>query len=174
MGANLCSFKRLNSEPQRPKAIGSADKDVSAGSSIFEFVKPACLKTEKVAMKKKKRESHPPEKKIVKGKKLTLEEWLVSSPGLKPADCILGGEPNALKNYSKKVYPSSNRDCNSRPRESLERLVQTDEGDEGEEDSEFFSLSTNRNGKVKKRVSFKLPEEADIFIFYSPEETHEE
>lgn len=30
------------------------------------------------------------------------------------------------------------------------------------------------SGKMKKRVSFKLPEAADIIIFYSPKETFEE
>lgn len=43
--------------------------------------------------------------------------------------------------------------------------------DEGED---VGSCGGSRGRKVNKKVSFKLPEEADIIIFYSPREKFEE
>ncbi|KAK8705995.1 hypothetical protein V6N13_049577 [Hibiscus sabdariffa] len=108
-----------------------------------------------------------------KGKELTLEDWLIASPGLqKMKGTSSRGEYHVFKHHSsKRVFPSfveenpnSSRGSSSKARRSLK--------DVGTEDIIEVSLSMNQSGKSKKRVSFRLPEEADIFIFHSspPEE----
>ncbi|KAK9025914.1 hypothetical protein V6N11_038768 [Hibiscus sabdariffa] len=113
-----------------------------------------------------------------KAKELTLEDWLIASPGLQK---IKGnssrGEYHVLKHHSsKRVFPSfveenmnSSGSSSTKARRSLKA---GEEEDVGTEDIIEVSLSMNQSGKSKKRVSFRLPEEADIFIFHSspPEE----
>ncbi|KAK4838459.1 hypothetical protein QYF36_013914 [Acer negundo] len=150
--------------------------------------------------KKKKKRVHdeidPDEKKITKVRKLTLEEWLLASPapaGMKSADhqqCFGnsstggggGGELYVFKQFSKKVHPSSSSSSDTTkevvattssiskkpPRDEVDQSFSIDDGA-----SANFSSSmcrSNQSGRLKKRVSFKLPDEADIIVFHSPED----
>lgn len=105
---------------------------------------------------------------------MTLEDCLISSPALNPQCNIRAGEIPVLKQPNK-VYPSSPDFSNTHfytPRMSFSsgKLEKIDEF--GEEDEEEVSIiSRSGQGTLKKKVTFKLPEEADMIIFYSPTET---
>ncbi|KAA8527016.1 hypothetical protein F0562_008755 [Nyssa sinensis] len=114
----------------------SSDRRVGLTESAIEFMKPRCLWTGK---RNKKRQLHPQEKQQQLFKNMsklsTLEEWLSASPGL-------------------------NKGCNNG-----ETGVKVDDevvdGGGGMEDS---SSSRSQIGKTKKKVTFRLPEVADVFI----------
>ncbi|BFG27384.1 hypothetical protein CerSpe_136580 [Prunus speciosa] len=192
MGANLSTFKRSSSSSaatQRLQQAGGGDGNSSpAGPSCMELLKPECLKV-KAEKKKSKRPLTPERKKIHNnnnntegggasgsGTKLTtLEDWLLASPGhhgMKKPDNynITGGELYVFRPHSRRVHPASSSSSklpadhvptaaaplDSKARDSicLERFVKNDQ----------------INDKLKKKVSFRLPEEADIIIFYPSEE----
>lgn len=126
----------------------------------------------------------PVEKKAMKGNKLaTLEEWLLASPGMKPAESIASGELHVFKHPSKnKAHrPSSNRIhaelITPSPRESripLKRSHEEDHEGGGRQSSEVgSSVGRSQGGQLRKKVSFRRPE-ADVVIFYSPEGTSED
>lgn len=118
----------------------------------------------------------------------TLGEWLLSSPGSKP-DNMSGGELCVLRSHysSRRVHPSSSSSSSKRPHTydhaalgskasdsfSIQRLVINgeDETADANLDNMTSSLSrTQSENKSKKKVSFRLPEEADIIMFYPSEE----
>lgn len=110
------------------------------------------------------------QKQVNKAKKEpTLEDWLIASPGLQKINGTTSeGEYHVFKHHSsKRVFPScvgeneNGSSSSSKPRGSFskERPLK---GEESE-----VSLSMTQSGKSKKRVRFRLPEEADIFIFHS-------
>ncbi|XP_021288166.1 uncharacterized protein LOC110419437 [Herrania umbratica] len=143
------------------------EHDRSACSSM-SFVMLGCLWTkeakERQLQLKEKQHQQPKQ-----AKELTLEDWLIASPGLQKHSGTGGGEYHVLKHSSKRVFPSfvgENAHTSSKPREnfSKERLLKFE--DDEREDMEV-SLSRSQSGKSKKRVSFRQPEEADIFIFHS-------
>ncbi|ONI09824.1 hypothetical protein PRUPE_4G011600 [Prunus persica] len=183
---------------QRPQQAGGGDGNSSpAGPSCMELLKPECLKV-KAEKKKRKRPLTPERNKIQNnnnnnynnnnnntgggggasgsGTRLTtLEEWLLASPGhrgMKKPDNynITGGELYVFRPHSRRVHPASSSSSklpadhvptaaaplDSKARDSicLERFVKNDQ----------------INDKMKKKVSFRLPEEADIIIFYPSEE----
>lgn len=175
MGANLSSTFRpsMSSKGRQPKAVSSNNYHsniTGAGSSIIELMKPERLNTKKT-MKKK----------IAKVRdQFTLEELLMASP--------------SRSNSYKRVYPSSSRvaqtasssfsmeksvhldhkggrtalSCKARDMSfSLEKRVR---GDHEEERRPKVSsiISRSESGNSEKKVRFRLPEEADIVIFYSP------
>ncbi|KAL0398840.1 UNVERIFIED_CONTAM: hypothetical protein Sradi_2227300 [Sesamum radiatum] len=100
----------------------------------------------------------------------TLEDCLMmNSPALEP-QCIVGSGENihqVLKQTGKRVYPSS-PDVDGRmfytPRMSFScgKVEKMDE------------VCMSSKQVMKKKVRFKLPEEADIIIFYSPRETFDD
>ena len=51
-----------------------------------------------------------------------------------------------------------------------------DERDENEDEDLTFTPTLKANGsqKLKKKVSFRFPKEADVFIFYSQEKKFED
>lgn len=188
MGANLSIFKRSSST--RSCTCNSS----STGASLIELLRPGCLKSEKNNGKR----PLTPEKKnnnnvistssttstanITAGESsfTTLGECLLSSPGSKP-DSMSGGELCVLRSHysSRRVHPSSS--SSKRPHTydhaalgSKARLVRSgeDETADANLDNMTSSLSkTQSENKSKKKVSFRLPEEADIIIFHPSEET---
>lgn len=120
----------------------------------------------------------------------SLGDWLTSSPGSKP-DSMNGGELYVLRSHysSRRVHPSSSSSSkrphsihddealSSKARDSfpINRSTVKNEDDniypDANLDNMSSSLRRNQSGnKSKKRVSFRLPEEADIVIFYPSEE----
>lgn len=161
MGIN--HSKNINSEPN--PEVHFMDNSPSQGSCIVELLKPEWLRVKKMTKNRKK-------------KKQTLEEWLLASPSLNP-DCINGGELFVSKHFFKRIHPSSSsmEECeaiSSKARKrsfSLERLVMLDrEADRSFSSMDISSIRKDPRSKSKKMVSFKLPDESDIIIFYSPKE----
>ncbi|KAG6770996.1 hypothetical protein POTOM_022339 [Populus tomentosa] len=99
--------KSLNSE-QKPGAGHSH----GCGSSIIELLKPECLKVKEF---QSKRQVHQEQKKGTRVSKLTLQDWLLTSPNLK-AEHLKGGELGAVKHGSKRVHPSRGRQSFSKDR----------------------------------------------------------
>ncbi|KAG2678154.1 hypothetical protein I3760_12G130600 [Carya illinoinensis] len=128
---------------------------------------------------KKKKQTQAKEQKqhIMKlVKERTLEDCLgaLSPDYAYEEDCKNGGKYQVLPQYFNRVYPAlagEDRDCyKSRGSLCRERLLKVEEiGRRSEVGiSSSTLISRSRSGKAKKRVNFKLPEEADIIIFYSP------
>ncbi|KAJ7967774.1 Phospholipase C [Quillaja saponaria] len=177
MGAKLCTLRHLNR--------GRKPIPGTSSSMIMDLMKPCCLKTgdstrprgRKTENSKRKTQLQSPEKKITKVKKISLEEWLSASPGKKP-DRFRGGELHVFKHSSKtrRVHPSSrkvhtftsNLICEARDSITLDR-PQNHDGEKGKKNLESSCIRRSQSGKSKK-VSFRLPEEADIITFYSPPE----
>lgn len=116
---------------------------------------------------------------------MTLEDCLLASPNINVHPRITGGEIQMFKHLPKRVYPSSSSpDVNQEfftPRRSFSsganNIGRIDEDDEldGDHDSmSMSSISRSESGKVKKKVSFRLPEESDIYIYYTPKDVFEE
>ncbi|KAK8349978.1 hypothetical protein V6Z11_A06G181000 [Gossypium hirsutum] len=131
MGAK--ASKPSNSKRDQAKSFSTTQRS----SSIIESMKPECLKKRK---KKKKKQT--------KVRTLTLEDWLLASPGPKGLnpDYLNGGELHVFKHLSRRGSG---------------------------EDVSGSSFRRSHNGKLKKKVSFKLPEEGDIVLFYSAAESFE-
>lgn len=188
MGASFSSFKLCSSEREQPIGAVVLSSDSSnyntstrSGSAIIDQVlKPAEFwkkKKKKIVMmmmkKKKKRQSdhQPNENMVAKIRKFTLEELIMASPS-RP-DCFTnGGDLHVFNHSYKRVHPSStgvlhtdlsSKATDSFPLEKRERDIH----EEAEVLESVDSLiSTSQIGKLKKKVSFKLPEEADIIVFY--------
>lgn len=96
-------------------------------------------------------------------RKLTLEERLLASPSRgHHADGLNGGELYVFKHFSRRVHPSSSSSREAIPSTPAGAAVDL---------SSSSSFIRSPSGKPKKKVSFRLPEEAEIVIFYSPEQT---
>ncbi|KAJ9689883.1 hypothetical protein PVL29_012513 [Vitis rotundifolia] len=187
MGAKLCCMSLSTSDfSSESKAIeGHEQKPPSRSTRLNFIIRPSRMKKEDEEKKKKRDHDQrlPPEKKAMKMRNLaTLEEWLLSSPGMKPADSITGGELHVFKQLSKhRVHPSSSRVhaelITPSPGDRIISLDRIDEGDHhggGEETLEVgSSVGRSKSGQLGRKVTFRRPE-ADIIVFYSPEGTYEE
>ncbi|KAL4566884.1 hypothetical protein LXL04_031010 [Taraxacum kok-saghyz] len=133
--------------------------------SILEFMKPICLfaKRNKNNKHKKKKEGvHRDEKKeqLLKNNQLTLHECILNSPN------IYKSSPLLSSSSSKRVYPNPpfvNENV------SMETVLLGDCWNPlFENDDDVAGIKG-----TKKRVSFRTPEVADIFILStSPESPH--
>lgn len=109
-----------------------------------------------------------------KKKVATLEEWILASPG--PNDLKDCRQSLSSSSSHKKVYPSSSSSSLSRGRLTVEGVV-INGADRVEEAEDYFHSETTsftsglQSGKMKKKVSFRLPEVADIFILDDPRPT---
>lgn len=164
MGAKLSSFRRSSSKGK------PYDSNItSAGSSIIELMKPDRLKTKK--MMKKKQYSHSPEdKQIAKVREIiTLEQLFMASPSrsfsYKRVHPSSSGVRTASQSFSMdKSVNHTALSCKARDSLSLEKRVRAEE-----EPVVSSIISRSESGNYsKKKVRFRLPEEADIIIFYSP------
>ncbi|ESW26004.1 hypothetical protein PHAVU_003G083400 [Phaseolus vulgaris] len=109
----------------------------------------------------KRREVEREEKKVPN---LTLEDWLIASPGLK-AECIMSsGEVSfSSKHSKKKVHPCVSQCRGSLIAETKDSLCLDRPTNHDEEMVSWTSLSV----KSQRRVRFKLPH---IVIYYSPDD----
>ncbi|KAJ0986996.1 hypothetical protein J5N97_005352 [Dioscorea zingiberensis] len=129
---------------------------------FMELLKPACMKIEK---RKKKMMMKNNKNKDGNQGKLTLEDWLFSSSDHR--ECLKINAVHVRK-HSLKVLPVSSspvesyvRVVNSTPRESFSI-------DEGGEIASVSQMNGSQSGLAKKRVTFKLPDMADIFVYHVP------
>ncbi|XVF33937.1 hypothetical protein REPUB_Repub18cG0014100 [Reevesia pubescens] len=172
MGFSLSCFRQSSSSPQR-LAEQEIKHDRSACSGM-SFMVLGCLWTKETKKRQLQLKEEQQEQQLKKSKELTQEDWLIAAPGngilQKNNGTSSDGEYHVFKHSSKRVFPSFNvgemANNSSKPRESFskEKLLKFEEVER--EDMEV-SLSRSKSWKSKKRVSFRLPEEADIFIFHS-------
>lgn len=173
MGAKNSCFRPFSSAERLPEEEYDNQSVGSRAIWVIDFLKPSRLWTEKDRKMQQKEQQQYQQLKVVK-EVVTLEEWFLASPG-KGNYCFWtkGGDYYVLKQLSNLICPSLSGDCadfvtESRDRVSLGKLLTKEEVlDIGEMD--FSSVSKTESGKKKKRVTFKLPEDSDIIIFYSPE-----
>ncbi|KAL3742246.1 hypothetical protein ACJRO7_017690 [Eucalyptus globulus] len=186
MGSLLSTNNPRRRHPNFEKASPDDDNSSIAGQK--------CLSVKKFKWKKKRinREPRcelpPPDQKITTMvKSLTLREWILSSPGKEP-ECISGHEPFVFSPTFRRVFPSppevdetsismTAMPCKARDSFSLERPLKISGEDDREEEREEGAVSSvsicrTESGRTKKKVSFRLPEEADIIIFYSPRDEY--
>lgn len=159
MGSNLCCMK----QQEQQKVPISIDQN------------PISIK--KIEEEKKKQLSPLDNKLETKSKEISsLKDCLLNSPRLNPP-YVNGGEVQVYTQKPKKVILSSpevqTEFFTPRISFSAERLGYLGKIDEKDDEEDLCMMSKSRCEKLKKRVSFRLPEEGDIFIFYSPEETVE-
>ncbi|CAL5410482.1 unnamed protein product [Camellia sinensis] len=202
MGAKLCCFKPTSPKPHLPKGNSFSDQNVSPRltsskprlpkrDSYSEKNVSPILTSPKPCLPKGDSFSKKNVSPGLVGKKdiATLGECILASPerngNNKNPQCITGSDLNIIKQLSKKVYLSS-PDLRTEffaPKTSfsspMDGLNSRKPWKIGEGENEFPASSGNRgqgDGKVKKtkKVSFKLPQEADIIIFYSPREIFDE
>lgn len=95
------------------------------------------------------------EKKKMKNEYMSLEELMSASPGAPSERGFNNG------GFKRKVHPARISQCSS----VCERSVAEDEYSNG-----GFSISGSESGKLKKKVSFRLPEVSDIIVIPSPED----
>lgn len=154
MGSNICGLNHLVHKSPKTLANQYFDRGICIGSStsIFEFMKPKCSSLWDTKKNKKRQLSprpQPPEK-------LTLQEWILNSPSL---NRIYPSFEESVEATAYKLQP--------RERFSLERMkMEVDDDEELEEDADIMSCKS-QSGKRKKKVSFRLPEVADIFVLDS-------
>ncbi|GMJ14552.1 hypothetical protein HRI_005124400 [Hibiscus trionum] len=149
--------KHSNSKGEVKSLSSSVGRSSQRSSSIIESMKPECMKKRKTKTKTKKKK---------KPRKMTLGDWLLASPGPTGSNpnSLLRGELYVFKNLSKRVHRSPSR-------EHKKDGFTSDLCCGG--DVSGSSYERNQSGKLKKKVSFKLPEEGDIVVFYSAAETFE-
>ncbi|KAI3680460.1 hypothetical protein L6452_35231 [Arctium lappa] len=148
---------------------------------------------EKITIRTRTRvyEAEEEEKRVINGG-ATLKDWLLKSPNNNLGDhhainptklqvlnaispissshpIMSSPEVRNMEFYTPRIsFSSENRS------RTLEKV---DENEDEEEDEGLrFTPILKRNGsqKLKKKVSFRFPQEADIFIFYSPKENFED
>ncbi|XVF77340.1 hypothetical protein PTKIN_Ptkin14bG0035200 [Pterospermum kingtungense] len=183
MGFGLTCLRQPSS-PQRlaDQEATKHEHNRSSSCSDMSFMMFGCFWTKeakKRPLQAKKKQQKQQKLKKAKQQVNTLEDRLIASPGkLQRNNDSFGGEYQAFKHSSKRVFPSfnvgdptaANSSSINKPRQSFskERLLVNSEDDHIERGLDMqVCLSRSQSGKSKKRVSFKLPEEADIFIFHA-------
>lgn len=168
MGQFLCCMKQTTLQDESKK-VNPCDSNNS--TPVFPISKMKIKQDQKhFTSPDQKYFNSPVAKKLAGTEPLTLEQCLLESPELNISQRPnkFGGkdQPNLVEKYQKinMFSPDMQTDFFT-PRlsfssDKLGLLQKIDEEDD-----------EGSGGKVKKRVSFKLPDEADIIIFYSPEES---
>lgn len=171
MVGSLCGFRRRPNKSLKQDYYYSDQNKRSHGPTmIMKFAKPRSLweamKVEKVHFLPQETQANQLQKIHNNGDEqaLTLEDWIMSSPGFNKtnySDIInissMGGEQlNAHKQSSRKIHPSFDGD---------DLMIKQDQllpDEEGGINTRLFSRT--KSGKMKKKVSFRSPEVADIFV----------
>ncbi|KAG1327315.1 putative Phospholipase C [Cocos nucifera] len=163
MGSNLCTYRKSNAAQLANHIDDSDDENTSVDGRnwVLEFLTPRCLSI----AKEKKETDH--QENIGEEKKPTLEEWFLFSPSFEADYSNAGGMQR--RKQSPKVCPLT-LTCD------YERLSSTT-SESSSIDGRMLGersvpLSRSQSGQ-RKRVSFRLPEEADIHIIYCQDESEE-
>lgn len=168
MGQNLCCM-RQPSPDDHPKEASAFDSNFSTPVSSIS----------------NRHLIFPDEKKLGQREFSTFGECLMDSPKMNIPQCSAnihtsgGDQLQVDQKLYQKIHPASpdvHMDFFT-PRISFSSDKLGVLGKVDEEDEEGLcggSISSrSQSGKLKKRVRFKLPEAADIIIFYPPKETLE-
>ncbi|KAL5737536.1 hypothetical protein ACOSP7_030297 [Xanthoceras sorbifolium] len=149
MGVIFSCFRQFWRPQKLPKEDSDDQKFGFAAAPIFKLIKPRCY----WAPEEEKEKQKPQKQKQMsynKVKERTLEEWLLASPDYVFNSYSHGDYDNAEESIAKIM---------------MKKLLEVDNDNGGVTEEEEDHQSSS--GKIKKKVSFKLPDEADIFIFYS-------
>ena len=161
------------------RKIGTKKEDSCYGKAslvvwIVENLKQTYLLRKKRMQKTNKEGQQQQQQKM--GKEVTLEEWLLKSPIMeKHGNC--NGDHCDLKHGSNCDYPSVARESVyfSEWGEYSLSLDQLSNGDDYSDlkdekfdikEMGFNPLTRSQSSKVKKRVSFRLPEVSETIILY--------
>ncbi|XAR56741.1 hypothetical protein NMG60_11037326 [Bertholletia excelsa] len=140
--------------PQSPERVAEQSSDRGRTATLVEFMKPICLcrASNRKVQDEKQYHYHLSANKNVK----TLEDWMLASP------CVYGTTGNAedagasRQNSSSRVHPSvvaDNEHLNSF--KTREREVE----------NASSVIGRSQRGRMKKKVSFRLPEVAEVIVF---------
>ncbi|KAL2247660.1 UNVERIFIED_CONTAM: hypothetical protein Sindi_2618300 [Sesamum indicum] len=171
MGSNFCCLLKTDSPIRSPKRK-SDNKKSRWTESAMKFINPKSLLT---AMKTRKPQLHRLEdlkhEMVVcnyTSKMLTLEDFIISSPGFNKTDC--GGSEHLYvpKQSSRRIHPSFPGDSKegALPTSLSTEILMETEGGNGRLLSSSFSRT--KSEKLKKKVRFRSPEVADVFMLDSP------
>ncbi|XP_023519070.1 uncharacterized protein LOC111782536 [Cucurbita pepo subsp. pepo] len=150
MGAHLCSFRRFGvSRPFTPASPGD-------GYAMCRRRRPQRRWREEREGRREMETSI--EKKEMKKEYMSLEELLLASPGA-PSERAFGNGGHG--GFKRKVHPTRMSQCSS----FCERSGVVSES--VAEDHE--NICRPQTGKLRKKVSFRLPEVSDVILIYSPE-----
>ncbi|KAL0406964.1 UNVERIFIED_CONTAM: hypothetical protein Slati_4010300 [Sesamum latifolium] len=171
MGSNFCCLLKTDSPIRSPKPK-SDNKNRRWIASAMKYINPKSLLT---AMKTRKAQLHrledlKQEMEVCKNtsKTLTLEDFIISSPGFNKTDCSGGEHLHVPKQSSRRIHPSFPGDGKEEALPTslcTEILMETDTG-KGQLLSSSFSRT--KSEKLKKKVWFRSPEVADVFVLDSP------
>ena len=136
MGFSLSCFRQYSSSsPQRLADQHEIKHDNRSTCSGMSFMMLGCLwtkETEQTQLQLQPKEKQQKQQ-LKKAKELTLEDWLIASPGkLQKNNGISGGEYHVFKHSSKRVFPSfvgEMANSSSKPREiiSKEKLLKSED-----------------------------------------------
>lgn len=171
MGQNVCCMKQtdIHDEPKRVIPCNYSNCNSTPASSTSKMI---------ARQQQKRLASSPTTTNLGATEPWTLERCLMNSPDVNISQCTNNFGCDDLLKFDKRYQkidlssPDLHTDFFT-PRlsfssDKLGLLRKIDE-----EDDEGF-CGGSIGGKVNKRVSFKLPQEADIIIFYSPREKFQE
>lgn len=187
MGGKFC--KELHSQSTKSSSLNDDDdhqeSNSNQGSSLvlMNLIKLDCLNANDLTKKRKekKKRSEQCDSQEVKKRKRTLEEWLLDSPAFNLRSghhhYFKGSELYVLKQFSKRVHPSSSSSIilqyNSTTvvDELPVEIFSTDISCSSMQSTTSSILRRNPSGRlVKKKVTFKQPEDTDVIIFHSSPE----
>lgn len=144
--------------------------------SLMKFMKPIRLWTA-MKIRKKQFPGQENQQQLLKNicKVVTLEDWILSSPGFN--NSTGGGDLHVSKQSSNRIHLSFDEEhedfvTNSRTSFPVVTPIEIEKSEKGQ--SENTSLCRNESRKLKKKVSFRNPEVADIFLLQSPQTNLEE
>ncbi|KAK4420806.1 hypothetical protein Salat_2031100 [Sesamum alatum] len=169
MGSNFCCLLETDSPIRSPK-LEAGHKNCRWRETAMKYINPKSLLA---AMKTRKTQLHQQEDlkqemEVCRSKMLTLEDFIVSSPGYNrtnQTDCSGGEHLHLPKQSSRRIHPSFPGDSKEEALPSMEILMGTEAGN-GQLLSSSFSRT--RSEKRKKKVWFRSPEVADVFVLDSP------
>lgn len=153
-----------SSSERSPKDQDSDHSDIGVLRSLIGFMKPCSFHWTQKNCKWKTEQNEYQYHQLEVVKRGTLEELLFADSSGKSDDGI-------FRQFFKRICPPfpENRTANKASDQSvsLERLLMVEEVTHSGENIVVSSMSRSRSVKVRKRVSFRFPSEADIIIIYS-------
>ncbi|KAL0362307.1 UNVERIFIED_CONTAM: hypothetical protein Scaly_1185900 [Sesamum calycinum] len=172
MVSNFCCLLKTDSPIRSPKP--KLDKKKRRWTeSAMKYINPISLL---IAMKTRKAQLHrledlKQEMELCKNtsKTLTLEDFIISSPGFNKTDCN-GGEHllHVPRQSSRRIHPSFPGDGKEEalPTSLCTEILMETEAGKGQLLSSSFGRT--KSEKLKKKVWFRSPEVADVFMLDSP------
>ncbi|WOG99671.1 hypothetical protein DCAR_0519025 [Daucus carota subsp. sativus] len=188
--SSLCQILPENYESSANQNVVGRRRCLGLSASVLEFIKPKCSSRETtnkrpLATPRQQQKVQPILRSV---NKPTLQDWIISSPSFNAhfstlQDRIMSS-PSFNAHFSGRVHPAYEEDkvievmaSNLLPKDGLclerSRLKDDDVDKQAEEDSSIItkensSMKTRQSGvKTQKKVSFRLPDLADIFFMDS-------